>query len=182
MPTAPKAITAYFAALEDTDSLKPTEDIARIEKALEQKDLPMLETLDLRLELDRLNDTSDAIRKLEDAFVKGFPSYARKAKVALPAALKALDGIVDKPVIDRISSGEHVNGTAAKPTNGRVDQNQIIAWMAEQTEPFMYTTIEESLGCGRSSAERAIKAAGDCVVAYGQDPVSGRSKAFVWQG
>ncbi|MDG1365538.1 MAG: hypothetical protein P8I99_05570 [Acidimicrobiales bacterium] len=37
---------------------------------------------ELRLELDRLNDASDAVAKLENAFIKGFPSYARKAKVA----------------------------------------------------------------------------------------------------
>ena len=177
MPTTAKAITDFFDAIENPDSLKPADDIARIEKAL-QEDLPLLETLDLKVELDKLNDTSAQMQKLENAFVRGFPGYAKSRGVSLPVALKALNGIVDKRIIDRIESGEHVNGTAAKPTNGRVDQNQIIAWMSEQTEAFTYADIEESLGCAKSSAERAIKAAGDCIDAV----VSGRSKLFTWQG
>jgi len=45
-------------------------------------------------------------------------------------------------------------------------------------EPFTYNDMAESLGCSRSAAERAVKAAGDCVDAG----VSGRSKLFTWQG
>ena len=178
MPTTAKAITDFFDAVEDPDSLKPADDIARIEKAL-QEDLPLLETLDLKVELDKLHDTSAQMHKLENAFVKGFPGYAKSRKVSLDVALNALEGIVDEPVITRIrNNSDDTNGTAKKATNGRVTQDQLVAWMEDQTEAFTYADIEEANGCGRSSAERAVKAVRDRL----EETTKGRSKAFIWNG